>query len=51
MEVGTVVTVLPPFSESFPAEYSVVEVNEEGNWVMLDGIESAFDFRYIKVKE
>ena len=51
MEIGTVVTVLPPFDVMFPGEHTVVEVNETDTWVMLEGIESAFDFRYIEEKE
>ena len=51
MYIGAIVEVLPPFDTSFPGDHVVSEVNPLDNYVLLEGIESAFDFRYVKVKE
>ena len=50
MYIGAIVEVLPPFDDSFPGEYVVLEVNTENTCVMLEGVDSAFDFKYVKVK-
>lgn len=51
MRIGDMVKVLPPFSVSFPGLYEVLYVDEEHTFVLLDGIESAFDFIYVEKKE
>ena len=51
MYIGATVEILPPFDDSFPGEYVVLEVNIENAYVLLEGVESAFDFKYVKVKE
>ena len=51
MYLGATVEVLSPFGDSLPGEYIVSEVSAENTYVMLEGVESAFDFKYVKVKE
>ena len=51
MYTGATVEILPPFGDSFPGEYVILYVNTENTYVVLEGVESAFDFHYVKVKE
>ena len=51
MQVGDIVTVLPPFAVDFPGEYEVTHVDEGNALVLLNGVESAFDFKYVEKKE
>ena len=51
MEVGTRVLVKEPFTQAFPDEYviSVIDDTIEGGPVyFLDGVESAFDAKYLE---
>lgn len=50
MTPGTVVRVLAPFDEAFPGTYIVewVEIIDEQTVVHLDGVESAFDPKYLE---
>lgn len=52
MEVGTTVRVKEPFTEAFPDDYviSVIDDTIEGGPVyFLDGVESAFDAKYLEI--
>lgn len=42
------VRIKPPFAEAFPSEYTIKEVFIEETYVILEEIESAFDFTYIE---
>lgn len=48
MQVGDMVTILPPFDVDFPGGYEVIHVDEENTFVILNGVESAFDFKYVE---
>ena len=51
MQVGSTVRVLAPFNDAFPDVYTVSAINadiEGGPVYMLDGVESAFDIKYLE---
>lgn len=49
-EVGSIVRVLAPFSESFPGEYEITEVvhGEDGSVAYILGEHGGFDARYLE---
>ena len=53
MNVGDKVTVLAPFTEFFPDTYVIASVTvlDSGTVIQLDGIDSAFDPKYLQVTQ
>jgi hypothetical protein len=49
MQIGQTIKIREPFDFAFPNEYVVIEINETDTWVKVEGIESAFDFRFVEV--
>ena len=52
-EVGQIVRVLPPFAESFPDTYEIVEVinNDDGQIACAIAGDGAFDPKYVEAVE
>lgn len=52
MEVGTRVLVKEPFTQAFPDEYVISARNDDiegGPIYFLEGVESAFDAKYLEI--
>lgn len=51
--VGDLVRVLPPFADSFPDNYEIVEVitHEDGQVACILDCDSAFDPKYLELAE
>ena len=49
LAVGSTVRVLDPFAPFFPGTYTVSQVDDPNTTAYLDGIDSAFDYRFLEV--
>jgi len=48
MQIGQKVKIKEPFNIEFDLEYTIKEVDENNTFVLLEELESAFDFKYIQ---
>lgn len=53
LEVGDLVRILPPFSDTFDGTYVIVSVQSEGGSTayFVGGIEGGFDASYLELAE
>jgi len=48
MQIGQKITIKEPFNIEFDLEYTIKEIDEINTYVLLEELDSAFDFKYVQ---
>ena len=48
MQIGQQIKIKEPFNTEFDLEYTIKEIDEINTYILLEELDSAFDFKYVQ---